>query len=217
MQSGIETPTKKDLARLDRKCARKGSNGDRTHPQDPDASITKMKDGSTHLARKVEHAVELDCGAPVAVNVRPPREGDTQSGPLTLEAAVAQLEVTIPESRRVRTVCVAPDKGYHSNGMLEESESLGVRTYASEPARGRRNWKGRPADCRRVYANRRGVQGERGRQAMKDRAEKVERSFQHCYDRGGRRRLWLQGLLGALFGSEMPWTHPAAVPAARKR
>jgi len=193
VQSGIETPTKEDLARLDRKRARKGSNEDWTHPQDPDAGITKMKDGSTHLAHKVEHAVDLDSGAIVAVNVRPPQEGDTQSGPLTLEAAVAQLEVTIPESRRARTVCVALDKGYHSNGMLEESESLGVRTYASEPARGRRNWKNRPEDCRRVYANRRRVQSERGRQAMKDRAEKVERSFQHCYDRGGLRRLWVRG------------------------
>ncbi len=193
VQSGIETPTKEDLARLDRKRARKGSNEDWTHPQDPDAGITKMKDGSTHLAHKVEHAVDLDSGAIVAVNVQPPQVGDTQSGPVTLEAAVAQLEVTIPETRRGTTVCVAMDKGYHSNGMLEESESLGVRTYASEPARGRRNWKGRPEDCRRVYANRRRVRSARGRQAMKDRAEKVERSFQHCYDRGGLRRLWVRG------------------------
>jgi transposase len=50
--SGIETPTRSQLARLDRKRAKKGSNQEWTHPQDPDARITKMKDGRTHLAHK---------------------------------------------------------------------------------------------------------------------------------------------------------------------
>ena len=55
--SGIATPTRAELARLDRKRPKKGSNDDWTHPQDPDAKITKMKDGRTHLAHKAEHAV----------------------------------------------------------------------------------------------------------------------------------------------------------------
>src|SRR5262249_26454970 len=50
--SGIGTPTRADLARLDRKRKQKGSNDDWTHPHDPDAKITKMKDGRTHLAHK---------------------------------------------------------------------------------------------------------------------------------------------------------------------
>jgi len=45
--SGIETPTRADLARMDRKRKNKGSNDDWTHPHDPDAKITKMKDGRT--------------------------------------------------------------------------------------------------------------------------------------------------------------------------
>ena len=57
--SGIETPTRADLARIDRKRKKKGSNDDWTHPHDPDAKITKMKDGRTHLAHKAEHAVDL--------------------------------------------------------------------------------------------------------------------------------------------------------------
>src|SRR5204862_2139829 len=69
--SGIETPTPEDLARLDRKRKKKGSNDDWTHPQDPDARITKMKDGRTHLAHKAEHAVDLETGAVVAVTVQP--------------------------------------------------------------------------------------------------------------------------------------------------
>ncbi len=32
---------------------------------DPDAKIAKMKDGTTHLAYKPEHAVDLDTGAVV--------------------------------------------------------------------------------------------------------------------------------------------------------
>jgi len=48
--SGIGTPTRADLARIDRKRKKKGANDDWTHPHDPDAKITKMKDGRTHLA-----------------------------------------------------------------------------------------------------------------------------------------------------------------------
>ena len=48
--SGIATPTRADLARVDRKRKKKGSNDDWTHPDDPDARITKMKEGRTHLA-----------------------------------------------------------------------------------------------------------------------------------------------------------------------
>ncbi|HTF89701.1 MAG TPA: DDE transposase, partial [Planctomycetota bacterium] len=58
--SGIETPTREDLAKLDRERAKKGSNAEWEHPDDPDAKITKMKDGRTHLAHKAEHAVDLE-------------------------------------------------------------------------------------------------------------------------------------------------------------
>ena len=54
-ESGIETPTAEDLARLDRK--RKGkklSNQDWVSRSDPEAKIAKMKDGTTHLAYKPE-------------------------------------------------------------------------------------------------------------------------------------------------------------------
>jgi transposase len=38
--SGIGTPTRADLARLDRKRKKQGSNDEWTHPRDPDAKIT---------------------------------------------------------------------------------------------------------------------------------------------------------------------------------
>ena len=75
--SGIETPTRADLARLDRKRPKKGRNTEWRHPHDPDARITKMKDGRTHLAHKAEHAVDLETGAIVGVTVQGADQGDT--------------------------------------------------------------------------------------------------------------------------------------------
>src|SRR5438128_4738628 len=78
-ESGIATPTREQLARLDRKRARKGSNEEWEHPHDPDARIAKMKDGRTHLAHKVEQAVDFSSGAVVAVTLQPADRGDTAS------------------------------------------------------------------------------------------------------------------------------------------
>jgi hypothetical protein len=75
--SGIETPSRADLARLDRKRPKKGRNTEWRHPHDPDARITKMKDGRTHLAHKAEHAVDLETGAIVGVTVQGADHGDT--------------------------------------------------------------------------------------------------------------------------------------------
>ena len=77
--SGITTPTRAELARFDRKRAKKGSNDDWTHPQDPDAKITRMKDGRTRLAHKAEHAVDIETGAVVGVTVQDADAGDTQT------------------------------------------------------------------------------------------------------------------------------------------
>ena len=82
--SGIATPTREDVARLDRQRQHKGSNDDWQHPYDPDAKITKMKDGRTHLAHKAEHAVDLETGAVVAVTVQDANEGDTTTSRETL-------------------------------------------------------------------------------------------------------------------------------------
>ncbi len=95
--SGIETPTREDLARLDRKRTKKGSNDDWTHPHDPDARITKMKDRRTHLAHKAEHAVDLETGAVVAVTVQPATAGDTTTSQETLIDAAEQIEAVLPD------------------------------------------------------------------------------------------------------------------------
>jgi transposase len=75
--SGLESPTREDLARIDRKRPKKGSNPQWHNPNDPDAKITQMKDGRTHLAHKAEHAVDLETGAVLAVTLQGADQGDT--------------------------------------------------------------------------------------------------------------------------------------------
>ena len=126
--SGIETPTRDDLARLDRKRKKKGSNDDWTHPDDPDAKITKMKDHRTHLAHKAEHAVDLETGAVVAVTVQDADAGDTTTSIETLIEAAEQVETVVPDGEGVQEV--VGDKGYHSNQVMAR-RTLRVRLARS--------------------------------------------------------------------------------------
>jgi transposase len=189
--SGIETPTREDLARIDRKRAKKGSNDDWTHPDDPDARITKMKDGRTHLAHKAEQAVDLETGAVVAVTVQPADEGDTKTIEETITKAAENVEKAVPDENSIQELVA--DKGYHSNDVIKALTELGVRTYISEPDRGRRNWKGKQAERDAVYGNRRRIRGERGRALLRRRGERLERPFAHAYETGRLRRVHLRG------------------------
>ena len=197
--SGIETPTREDLARLDRERPGKGSNSDWEHPHDPDSRITKMKDGRTHLAHKAEHAVDLETGAVVAVTVQPADRGDTTSIGETIEEAMNTLADVLEDDEAAEGLGdellseIVTDKGYHSNAVLTAQDELGIRTYISEPARGRRNWRGKPAQHHATYRNRRRIRGQRGKALLRQRGEKVERGFAHCYRTGGMRRMHLRG------------------------
>lgn len=97
-ESGIETPTREELAKLDRKRKKKGSNEEWQHPHDPDARITKMKDGRTHLAHKAEHAVDMETGAIVAVTVQAADQGDTSTIVETVAQAGEQIAETAAET-----------------------------------------------------------------------------------------------------------------------
>src|SRR5215468_10630858 len=57
--SGIKTPTREALARLDRRRKKRTSNTDWETPSDSDAKSTKMKDGRKHLAHNTEHTVNI--------------------------------------------------------------------------------------------------------------------------------------------------------------
>ena len=201
-KSGIETPTREQLAKLDRRRAKKGSNEDWTHRQDPDARIAKMKDGRTHLAHKAEHAVDMETGAIVAVTLHGADEGDTETIQETVAEAGERITSVVAEadnSEMARRVSaegpreVITDKGYHSRAVVNDLAEWGVRTYCSEPNRGRQRWQDRRREQRAVYANRRRIRGERGRRLLRQRGEKLERWNQHLYDRGGMRRVHLRG------------------------
>lgn len=196
-ESGIETPTREQLAKLDRKRPRKGSNEEWESPEDPDSRIVKMKDGRTHLAHKAEHAVDLETGAVVAVVLHPATAGDTQTVIETLCEAgenICGVAAETPDSgvSAEGPVELVLDKGYHSNEVLRTLNDWDVRSYCSEPDRGRRRWSGKQAERNAVYGNRRRLRGERGKRLLRQRGEKVERCFAHMYETGAMRRTHLR-------------------------
>ena len=139
--AGVETPTREGLARLDRKWKQKTSNTDWTNPHDPDAKVTKMKDGRTHLAHKAEHAVDMETGAIVAVTRQGADVGDTTTIIETAIAATEQVEdaqANVDDRQSLEEI--VGDTGYHSNQTLIDLDAGGIRSYVSEPDRGRRDW-----------------------------------------------------------------------------
>ena len=192
--SGIDTPTREDVARLDRTRKKKTSNTDWTNPYDPDAKVAKMKDGRTHLAHKAEHAVDLETGAIVAVTLQGADKGDTTTIVETTIAAAEQVEDAHADVAEPPTLDeLIADKGYHSNQTMVDLDAVGIRSYVAEPDRGRRDWADAPEAQAPVYGNRRRIRGARGRRLMRRRGELVERSFAHVYDTGGMRRTHLRG------------------------
>jgi transposase len=203
-QSGVETPTREELVRVDRKRKKKGSNKEWVNPHDPDARITKMKDGRTHLAHKAEHAVDMETGAVVAVTLQEAHLGDTTTVKETLAeagTAVAELIKREAEAKPVEEPQVhlggieevVADKGYHSGPALKEMHAAGVRTYIPEKKQaGKRHWVGKEDQQRLVYANRQRLQRPKGQRLLRKRGELIERTFAHCYDTGGMRRTHLR-------------------------
>jgi transposase len=133
-QSGIETPTREDLARVDRKRKKKGSNQEWVNPHDRDARITKMKDGGTHLAHKAEHAVDMDTGAVVAVTLQEANLGDTTTVKETLAEAGVRVAELIEREAEAKPLEkpqvnlggieeVVADKGYHSGASTHRDAS----------------------------------------------------------------------------------------------
>ena len=202
--SGIATPTREDLAKVDKTRKNKASNDDWTNPHDGDAKITKMKDGRTHLAHKAEHAVDLDTGAIVAVTLQGADQGDTTTLWKTMEESGENLRTVAdapeaPECLQGDLMRqVVADKGYHSDETLTAMKEGEVRTYIAEPDRGRRVWTDKDTGGHKsyqqaaLYGNRRRVRGKRGKALLRKRGELLERPFAHCYETGGMRRTHLR-------------------------
>jgi transposase len=190
---------------LDRKRKKRTSNKEWMSPADPDARVTKMKDGRTHLAHKAEHAVDLDTGAVVAVTLQGADKGDTttldqtlcEAGEAVAELAMREVEMRPDEKPKVNLEGIeelVADKGYLSGAVLQRVKGYGLRSYIPERRqKSKRRWQGKTEQKKAVYANRRRVQGNYGKCLLKRRGELAERSFAHCYETGGMRRCHLRG------------------------
>ena len=193
-EAGIEDPSDEDLRRFDKnRPDKKVSNEEWQSTTDPDSRIAKMKDGTTHLAYKAEHVVELDSEFVLSARITSADHGDAE----TMVDSVMQAQMNLDAAGIATKIKdVAADKGYHKASTLELADDLDFRTYVPEPKRPYRNrWVGKAAGLKEaVYANRRRMRGERGKRLQRQRSERVERSFAHVCETGGARRTWLQGL-----------------------
>jgi transposase len=192
-EAGIENPTDEDLRRFDKKRpGKKVSNEEWQSSTDPDSRITKMKDGTTHLAYKAEHVVDLGSEFVLSATITPTTHSDAE----TLVDSIAQAQLNLDAAGSDAKIKeAAADKGYHKVSTLELADDLDIRTYIPEPKRRfRYRWIDKSAGQQEaLYANRRRMRGPRGKRLQRQRSEKVERSFAHVCETGGARRALLRG------------------------
>jgi transposase len=208
-EAGEDVPDDAALRRFDKKRKnKKCSNEEWVSKSDPEAEITQLKDGRTHLAYKAEHVVDLESEFVLAARVLPGASGDAETLADTVMTAQGHLGRAATLSAEPRTEKqaedaalagpilkeVAADSGYHKDATLELLKGLGVRTYIVERDQ-RRVWRDKPeAHKRATLANRRRVKRRKGRRLQRRRSEVVERTFAHLCETGGARRTWLRGL-----------------------
>jgi hypothetical protein len=193
LQEGQE-PTAEELRRFDKgRKNKKVSNDEWVSESDPESRIARMKDGTTHLAYKAEHVVDLDSEIILAAEIYHADQHDSA----TVEDSVVQADVNQLEAGSEQAMEeLVTDKGYHANETLASLDGdLHYRTYVAEPQRPHRGkWMDKPpAQKQSVYANRRRMRGERGKRLQRLRSERVERTFAHVCETGGARRTWLRG------------------------
>lgn len=190
-----EPPSDDELRRFDRQRKdKKVSNAEWVSETDADARIAKMKDGTTHLAYKAEHMLDLETEAILAAEIYHADQADTQ----TLEDSLHQAQTHLTEAGSEQPIVDAvADKGYHANQTLADlEEHTTYRSYIPEPElKHERVWTDKPPEQKAaVYANRRRTRGARGKQLQRLRSERLERSFAHVCETGGARRTWLTGI-----------------------
>jgi transposase len=190
-----DTPSDEDLRRFDKQRKdKKTSNEEWVSETDHDARIAKMKDGTTHLAYKAEHVVDLQSEVILAAEIYHADQADTQ----TLEDSLQQAQTNLIEAgSEVEIRNAAADKGYHSAETITNLDQHTLyRTYIPEPERKHnRTWTDKPPEQKAaVYANRRRTRGERGKKLQRLRSERTERTFAHVCETGGARRTWLIGI-----------------------
>jgi len=193
-EAGLENPSDADLRRFDKNRKNKTmSNEDWESPTDPDSKIARMKDGTTHLAYKAEHVVDLDTTLVLAAEIYPANEADSA----TLEKSVLTAEVNLIRAGSAAQIEeVTTDKGYHKIETLADFAEKEYRTYIPEPEQKTEHvWTDKSAEQETAYRNnRRRTRRVKGKRWQRQRSEKVERSFAHVCETAGGRRSHLRGL-----------------------
>ena len=116
--SGIETPTREDAGAAGSEAEEEDVEQGLDESDDPDAKVTKMKDGRTHLAHKAEHAVDLETGAIVAVTLQGADEGDTTT---IVETAIGRGRTGRSGAGRGRRPAVA-GRDHRRQGLSQQSD-----------------------------------------------------------------------------------------------
>lgn len=189
-----EEPTDEERRRFDKaRKDKKVSNAEWVSSTDCDARIMKMKDGTTHLAYKTEHTVDVESEFILDATVYYGDEGDAD----TLLQSLTSAQQNVDEAGSETTIEEAvADKGYHKNETLADCAECGIRTYIPEPeSRYQRRWTDKPPEYKRaVTNNRRRMSRAKGKSLQRKRSELAERSFAHVCETGGARRTWLRSL-----------------------
>ena len=195
LDEGDDPPSDDERRKFDKsRQDKKVSNDAWMSPTDPDARIAKMKDGTTHLAYKAEHVLDLETQAILAAEIYHADQADTQ----TLEDSLHQAQAHQQEAGSGQEIQNAvADKGYHANETITElQQHTTYRSYIPEPElKHARVWTDKPAEQKAaVDANRRRTRRERGKKLQRLGSERLERSFAHVCETGGARRTWLTGI-----------------------
>jgi len=207
----IQDPTVEDARRMDRsRKGKKTSNEEWQSPTDADARIVRLKDGRTRLGYKAEHVVDLETCAIVAAEVYTGTDADTATLRPSLEAARTNVTAarsdsdddddapppaTSSEGTR-EIVEVVGDKGYHKVQSLLELRRAQYRTYIPAPEqKGQRHFgdKGRMLAREAFHHNQARVRRAKGKALLRQRGEKLERTFAFACETGAQRRVRLRG------------------------
>lgn len=190
-----DPPSDDELRKFDKsRTDKKVGNEEWVSETDADARIAKMKDGTTHLAYKAEHVLDLETEAILAAEIYHADQADTQ----TLEDSLHQAQANQQQAGNEQQIQAAvADKGYHANETLAAlNEHTTYRSYIPEPElKHVRVWTDKSLQQKAaVYANRRRTRGAHGKKLQRLRSERLERSFAHVCETGGARRSWLIGI-----------------------
>ena len=194
-ESGVNPEDAAAVRRFDKKRTnKKVSNQEWHNPNDEDARIGKTKQGPTKMLYKVEHAVDLETGAIVDVDVLPGDQADTEALAERLFEIEERMNQALDNPAEAETIkSLTMDKGYYKVEELARLQESGIKTVVSDPIEHRNLEKLSKRERKAVQAAKRSARAKYGKALTRKRGMYVERSFAHVLDAGGARKTSLRG------------------------